>query len=101
MSKQGTKAPELLPLKWRARPPGPQSAGTLFQFVREYLCRHGGSAGKSELLQAVQAEPRMKSRLEESQGFDRVLANMRYSGWVQLSTDTVTATAKTRRRTLM
>ena len=101
MNKQGTKVPELLPLKWRARPPGSQSAGTLFQFVREYLCRHGGAANRAELLNAMQTDPRIRSRLERSQGFDRVLANMRYSGWVELGDDTAKATAKTRRRTLV
>ena len=101
MSRRGTEAPELLPLKWRPRPPGSQSAGTLFQYIREYLCRHGGSAGKSELLHAVEADPRMRRRLEKSQGFDRVLANMRYSGWVEVTGELVKATPKTVRRTLV
>lgn len=101
MSKPGTGASESLPLKWRPRPPGPQSAGTVFQFVREYLCRHGGSPSRTALLKAIQAEPRLGSRLEQSRGFERVLANMRYSGWVELSGETVTATAKTRRRALV
>lgn len=101
MNRHGTRALETLPLKWRPRPPGSQSAGTLFQFIRDYLCRHDGVISRAELLEAMQAEPRVGSRLEQSQGFARVLANMRYSGWVELSGDKVTATAKTRRRTLV
>lgn len=101
MSKQAAEAIKSLPLKWRPRLPGPQSAGTLFQFIREYLCRRGGSATRPELVEAIDADPRMKSRLEHSQGFDRVLANMRYSGWVAVEGDMVIATAKTRRRTLV
>lgn len=73
----------------------------LFQFVREYLCRKGGSANRSELLEAMLEQPRIRGRLEGSQGFDRVLANMRYSGWVELNGDAVNATPKTRRRTLV
>ena len=73
----------------------------MFQFVREYLCRHAGVASKAELLEALQAEARIRRRLDRGQGFARVLVNMRYSGWIEIDDDAVRATPKTLRRTLV
>ena len=101
MNKRVTGPTELLPLRWRPRPPGSQSAGTLFQFVREFLCRNGGGASRAELLNALRNDPRMKRRLEQSQGFTALLGNMRVSGWIELGGEMIKATPKTVRRTLI
>lgn len=89
-----------LPLQWRPRPPSPASAGTLYQFVREYLVRNGGHAGRKDLRSAMDADPALADRLAQSQGFGRLLVNMRHSGWITVKGDEVVATAKTLRKTL-
>jgi hypothetical protein len=90
-----------LPIKWRRRAPDGRSAGSISQFVREYLVRHGGTCTRDELLQAIRREPALSARLDRSQGFDRVLQNMRYRGFVMISGDSVKASPRTIRRTLV
>ena len=89
-----------IPIKWRAGVPDGRSAGSLSQFIREYLCRHGGRCSRDELLHAIRAEPDLRAKLERGQGFARLLQNMRHSGFVSIDGETVRATAKALRRTL-
>lgn len=88
-----------IPIRWRAGVPDGRSAGSLSQFIREYLCRHGGCCTRDELLRAIGAEPHLLARLERGQGLSRLLMNMHYSGFVTIDGQAVTATAKTLRRT--
>lgn len=88
-----------IPMRWRAGVPDGRSAGSLSQFIREYLCRHGARCTRDELFRAIRAEPDLLARLERGQGLDRLLQNMRYSGFVSLDGETVTATTRTLRRT--
>jgi len=88
-----------IPIEWRAGLPDGRSAGSLSQFIREYLCRHGGRCTRDELLRAIRAEPDLLARLERCQGLPRLLMNMHYSGFVTTDGEIVTATAKTLRRT--
>ena len=89
-----------LPLRWRLGVPDGRSAGTISQFIREYLVRHGGACTREELLRAVRREPELAERLDRGQGFERLLQNMRYSGFVTIDGETVSASARTLRRTL-
>lgn len=47
-------------LKRRRGAPDGRSAGSLSQFIREYLCQHGGVASREELLQAIQAKQNLR-----------------------------------------
>ena len=85
------------PLKWRRQPP-PHSAGTLYQFVREYICRNGGECGRSELLSAMTTDRQIAAKLAHSQGFARILWNMHFSGWIDAPGERIKATKKTRLR---
>lgn len=94
-----TKAGELrTPLRWRTAPTPLQSRGTLFQFVRDYLCSHSGSCSRAELRRALEADTKMAARLANSQGFTPLLTNMRHSGDIFLEGETVRASARTLRR---
>ena len=88
-----------IPIKWRAGVPDGRSAGSLSQFIRDYLCRHGGRCTRGELLRAISAEPNLLARLERGQGLTRLLQNMRHSGFVSIDGETITATPKALRRT--
>ena len=90
-----------IPIKWRAGVPDDRSAGSLSQFIREYLCRHRGRCTRDELLRAIRAEPDLLARLERGQGLPRLLMNMRYSGFVTIEGEAVTATARTLKRMLV
>ena len=89
-----------VPLRWRRGPDG-RSAGSISQFIREYLVRHGGACTRDELLQAVRREPELAERLDRGQGFERLLQNMRYSGFVTISGTSVRASPRTVKRTLV
>lgn len=89
-----------MPLRWRPREPDGRSAGSIFQFIREYLVRHGGTCTRKELLQAVRSEAHLAARLDRGQGFERLLQNMRHSGFVTINEDIVTASSRTLKRTL-
>lgn len=88
-----------LPLKWRCGAPDGRSAGSLSQFVRDYLCQRGGSASRRQLLKAIQANSKLAARLERGQGLPALLRNMRYSGFVVIEGETVRASRRTRRET--
>lgn len=89
-----------LPNRWRPRAPDGRSAGSISQFIREYLVRHGGACTRDELLQAIRSKPDLVVRLDHGQGLDRLLQNMRHSGFVTISGENVSATSRTLRRTL-
>lgn len=86
------------PLRWRSGPPPVVSRGTLFQFVREFLCRNAGTASRGALHGAMLGDRRIADRLDRSQGFDRILWNMRTSGWIEIEGDRITASRKTIRK---
>lgn len=89
-----------LPNKLRFRVPDGRSAGSISQFIREYLVRHGGACARDELLQAIRREPELAARLDRGQGLARLLQNMCYSGFVTIDGEIVTATSRTIRRTV-
>ena len=89
-----------IPIKWRAGVPDGRSAGSLSQFIREYLCRHEGRCTRDELLQAIRRRPELLAKLERGQGLARLVQNMRHSGFVTIDGDIVTATSRTLRRTV-
>lgn len=70
----------------------------MYQFVREYLWQAGGSCPREELRAAMLRHPAIRERLNGSQGFGRLLVNMRHSGDVELDGDMVTATSRSLRR---
>ena len=84
--------------KWRVGPPTADVGGSLYDFVRRYLCAHGEPCSREELEAALLAEPILKARLEGGRGFNALLRNMRHSGDVILTADFVTASARTHRR---
>lgn len=73
-----------IPIRWRAVVPDGRSAGSLSQFIREHLCRHGGRCTRDDLLRVIRSEPDLLSRLERGQGLPRLLMNMHYSGFVTI-----------------
>ena len=89
-----------IPIKWRAGVPDGRSVGSVSQFIREYLCRHGGSCTRDELLRAIRAEPKLFAKLERGQGLARLVQNMRHSGFVTIEGELVRATSRTLRRTV-
>ena len=90
-----------VPLRWRPRGPDGRSAGSLSQYVREYLVRNGGSCTREQLLEAIRSEPNRAARLERGQGLSQLLQNLKYGGFVTLVGDSVIATPRTMSRTLI
>lgn len=70
------------------------SRGSLYEFVRRMLAERGGCCTKSELLSAIRANPDAAQRLERSQGFARLLQNMKHSGFIRLEGDMVRRTSR-------
>ena len=50
---------------------------------------------RSDLLNAMMADLSISTRLARSQGFVRILWNMRNSGWIELDGERITPTRKT------
>lgn len=71
-----------------------RSRGSLYEFIRATLAEHGGTCTKDALLSVVQADPDMAQRLERSQGFARLLQNMKHSGFIELDGDMVRRTGR-------
>ena len=94
-----SRAAVTVPYRWRLRDPGVKSVRTLYQFVREHLCSHGGECSRSELMTALMDDSAISARLTTSQGFQRLLWNMHYSGWIEAPGHRIRATPKTLRRT--
>jgi hypothetical protein len=99
MDKSAATATVSIPLRWRPLERSPQSVGTLYQFIREHLCSHGGECSRDKLLSAMLNDPAIAARLARSQGFLRLLWNMHYSGWIEAPGHRIRATPKTLRRT--
>ena len=82
-----------LPLK-SYEPVAKLSRLNLCQLVRETLERHGGECSRGELLAAILAEGTEAKRLARGQGFARLLANMKHSGFVELEGSIVRRTSR-------
>ena len=82
-----------IPLRWQAGPPI-GSRGTLYQFVREFLSKHGGICLREDLREAIESNRIIGQRLADGQGFDRLLVNMRHSGEIELAGDEVKGTPR-------
>ena len=67
---------------------------TLYQLIRETLDERGGSCLRTELLVAILADPLAAERLARSQGFTRLLQNMRNSGFIELDGELVKRTER-------
>ena len=87
----------LTPIRWRSGAP-PGRSGSLYQFVREYLWRAGGSCTRAELLTAILENEAVRTRLGTSQGFTALLSNMRHSGELMYDGEIIRATARALRR---
>lgn len=83
---------------WRVGPPTSGVPGSLYDFVRRYLCDRGGLATRSEIEMALIADGRMHNRLAQSRGFHSLIINMHHSGDVALDGTIVRATSRTYRR---
>ena len=83
---------------WRVGPPPAGVPGTLYDFVRRYLCENSGSATRAEVLAAIMADPSYSEKLDRSAGFHSLICNMRHSGDIELDGSIIRATARTRSR---
>ena len=84
--------------KWRVGAPTNGVPGSLYDRVRRFLCSHGGTSTRPEILSALQADPSVKDRLSRTRSFNDLLNNMRHSGDVTIDGQHVTATGRTFRR---
>ena len=82
----------------RVGPPTSGVPGTLYDFVRRYLCDNGGSSSRAAIADALLAEPQMREKLFKSRGFHSLISNMHHSGDVELDGKIVRATSRTYRR---
>ena len=82
----------------RVGPPTSGVPGSLYDFVRRYLCDNGGSSSRGAIEAALVAEPQMREKLFNSRGFHSLISNMHHSGDVELDGATVRATGRTYRR---
>jgi hypothetical protein len=82
----------------RVGPPTAGVPGTLYDFVRRFLCDHGGSATRAEVRAAIMSDSRYAEKLERSRGFHSLISNMHHSGDIELDGPTVRATGRTYRR---
>lgn len=71
-----------------------RTSGSLYEFVRRTIAAHGGACTRTELLNAILADPAASARLERTKGFTAVLDNMKYSGFVVFDGDVVRRTAR-------
>ena len=82
----------------RVGPPTAGVPGSLYDFVRRYLCDHGGSATRAEVRSAIMSDPQYSEKLERSRGFNSLISNMHHSGDIELDGPTIRATSRTLRR---
>ena len=82
----------------RVGPPTSGVPGTLYDFVRRYLCDNGGRSTRPAIEAALLAEPQMREKLFKSRGFHALISNMHHSGDVELDGAIVRATSRTYRR---
>ena len=85
---------ERLPLRWRQHNYDSRSAGSLSQFIRAVLERHGGACTRDEIYSAIRADRHASERLCSGQGLPRLLQNMKHSGFVTLDGDMVRRTGR-------
>lgn len=86
-----------VPIRWRLGPPA-GSRGTLYQFVRDYLSKQGGTCLRGDLRGAIESNPAASEKMAGGQNFGRLLVNMRHSGEIELFGDEVQATPRALRR---
>jgi hypothetical protein len=67
---------------------------SIYQLVRDMLEAHGGACSPGQLLDAILADPAAAERLARSQGFTRVLDNMRHSGFIEVDGEIVRRTKR-------
>lgn len=67
---------------------------SLYALVREALANCGGSCTRQKLLAKIVADPTALKRLEASQGFNSLLKNMKFSGFISLDGELVRATKR-------
>lgn len=67
---------------------------TLYEFVRRVLAEHGGSCHAGELLTEILADPEASRRLSASQGYKRLLDNIKQSGFIEFDGAIVRRTAR-------
>lgn len=82
----------------RVGPPTSGVPGSLYDFVRRYLCDNGGRSPRAAIEAALVADPQMREKLFKSRGFHSLISNMHHSGDVELDGATVRATSRTYRR---
>lgn len=71
-----------------------RSRGSLYELVRQVLAEHGGRCTRAELLAIIEQDPAAARRLEQGQGFSRLLQNMKHSGFIGLDGELVHRTAR-------
>ena len=81
------------------RTPDGRSRGSLSQTIREHLCRSGGCSTRQAIRDELNSNARLRQRLGEGQGLERLLRNMQFSGFLTIDGEDVRATVKTLRRT--
>lgn len=80
--------------KWSLDGTDPRSAGSLYEFVRRTLADHQGVCTRTQILEAILADPRASERLQRSQGFAALLSNMKHSGFIQFDGELVRRTTR-------
>lgn len=73
---------------------GPSRSGTLYGLIRQTLAAGGGRCSKGDLLSAILADPVAAQRLARSQGFARLLDNMRHDGFIEVEGQLVLRTRR-------
>jgi hypothetical protein len=67
---------------------------TLYELVRRTLAERGGECHKGELLNAILMNPDAAQRLARGRGFNALLRNMKYSGFIEIDGQHVRRTAR-------
>jgi hypothetical protein len=63
----------------------------LYRFILDALAGHGGALSREELLSAIRSDPGASHDLDETWGYERVLANLRQGGFVVFDGEIVRA----------
>jgi hypothetical protein len=67
---------------------------SLYAFVRQALELRGGSCLRLELLADIEGDPEAAHRLRQTDGFSRLLINMKFSGFIELDGDVIRRTKR-------
>lgn len=89
-----TKSEDGAPRDWRLDGTDPRTAGSLYEFVRRTLSEHRGVCTRTQLLEAILADPNASDRLKRTRGFSALLNNMKHSGFIQLEAELVRRTKR-------